>query len=63
MNLPSDNDDNVKEQLNKLINQISMLYSSKNIVVHYLDHFKRKAKFTKLDAAPEPVKSQFCPAG
>jgi hypothetical protein len=50
------NDDNIKEQLNDLINQVSMLYSSKNIAAHYLDYFKRKAKHTRLDAVPESVK-------
>lgn len=48
--------DSIKEQLKDLINQVSMLYSSENIAAHYLDYFKRKAKFTKLDDAPEPVK-------
>jgi hypothetical protein len=57
--LSSNNDNNVKEQLNELINQVSTLYSSKNIVVHYLDHFKRKAKLVKLDTAPETVKKVF----
>ncbi|RIA97687.1 hypothetical protein C1645_732236 [Glomus cerebriforme] len=58
MENPSSNDDNdnIKEQLNELINQVSMLYSSKNIVIHYLNHFKQKAKLTELDVAPEPVK-------
>ncbi|CAG8463052.1 6190_t:CDS:2 [Funneliformis caledonium] len=52
----SNNEENVKERLNDLINQVSMLYSSKNIIVHYLDHFKRKATLTKLDDnAPESV--------
>ncbi|CAI2174015.1 3080_t:CDS:2 [Funneliformis geosporum] len=51
------NDDYVKERLNELINQVSKLYSSKNIIAHYLDHFKRKAILTKLDDnAPESVK-------
>ncbi|PKY52837.1 hypothetical protein RhiirA4_497580 [Rhizophagus irregularis] len=48
--------DNTKEQLKDLINQVSILYSSKNIAAHYLDYFKRKAKVTKLVDAPEPVK-------
>ncbi len=56
----SNNDDNVKERLDELISQVSMLYSSKNIIVHYLDHFKRKAKLTKLDDdAPDSVKKVF----